>query len=83
MSFAFQGSCLSVCGKRRHSLPHKKSKIGFIRFEQLTLPKAVSIPDPGVPDNARAVHTEMIGLFLLFLFICERLFASGFNCESG
>jgi hypothetical protein len=38
-------------------------QFGFIRFRQLTLPEASSILCPGVPDNARAVHTEMISLF--------------------
>ena len=34
-------------------------------------PEAVSILYPGVPDNARVVHTEMINLFS-----CSCLFAS-------
>ena len=46
-------------------------QFGFIRFNQLTLPEAVSILCPGVPGNARVVHKEMISLFS-----CSGLFAS-------
>jgi hypothetical protein len=59
---------------RNVSLFGTQNQFGFIRFSQLTLPEAVSIPVRGFPDNARVVHTEMISLFSCSIFIGELKF---------